>query len=450
MCIIDDLLLIKPFLCYEDRRNVISDLFSPIESSINGDVFANPTPRALAALHSNEEKKDERFDVYDYGAIHRLLAENTLDSFRKSDTRPLGNMLLTGATGFLGAHVLHEYIGCYSGVAYCLVRGANGEKRLMNILHYYFSDTFESLFGSRIVVIRGDVTDSDAFAALSDAPIDTVINCAANVKHFSAGTDIHDINVGGVRNAIAFARAKGCRLVQISTVSVGGMAVPGTTPTLDETMLYFGQDLSNQYVSSKFIAERLVLEACLNGLDGKIIRVGNLMARNSDGEFQINFNTNNFLNRLKAYASLGLMTYAQAAAATELAPIDCTANAILRLSSTPTACRIFHAYNDHELFFSDIVEQMNELGLDIALCEEDTFAKAFSAAEANPNRMDILRPLIAYKNSGTDRTLMPVKTTNRYTSQVLLRMGFHWPISSQTYIRQFLLMVQELGIFDCG
>ena len=39
--------------------------------------------------------------------------------------------------------------------------------------------------------------------------------------------------------------------------------------------------------AQKFLAERAVLEAVSSGLDGKVIRVGNLMSRNSDGEFQI-------------------------------------------------------------------------------------------------------------------------------------------------------------------
>jgi hypothetical protein len=40
------------------------------------------------------------------------------------------------------------------------------------------------------------VTSYDTFRALDQQPIDTVFNCAANVKHFSSGTDIEDINVG--------------------------------------------------------------------------------------------------------------------------------------------------------------------------------------------------------------------------------------------------------------
>ena len=52
-------------------------------------------------------------------------------------------------------------------------------------------------------------------------------------------------------------------------------------------------------------AERAVLEAVSSGLDGKVIRVGNLMSRNSDGEFQINFITNGFLRSPRGYEAVG-------------------------------------------------------------------------------------------------------------------------------------------------
>ena len=40
------------------------------------------------------------------------------------------------------------------------------------------------------------------------------------------------------------------------------------------------------------------------GLDAKIMRLGNLMSRATDGEFQMNFNTNNFFRTLWAFAEL--------------------------------------------------------------------------------------------------------------------------------------------------
>ena len=52
------------------------------------------------------------------------------------------------------------------------------------------------------------------------------------------------------------------------------------------TWLWILITLAVAYAGSKFLAERAILEAALDGLDVKIMRVGNLMARDADGEFQ--------------------------------------------------------------------------------------------------------------------------------------------------------------------
>lgn len=71
---------------------------------------------------------------------------------------------------------------------------------------------------------------------------------------------------------------------------------------MKENQLYFGQDLSNKYAHSKFKAEEMILDAIeQDGLDATIVRLGNLMSRQKDGEFQINSSTNAFMRNLKAY-----------------------------------------------------------------------------------------------------------------------------------------------------
>lgn len=185
--------------------------------------------------------------------------------------------------------------------------------RLKTVMFYYFDESFDSLFGKRIIPVEGDVTNPDSLGQLRDKDISTVFNCAANVKHFSKGTDIEDVNIGGAANLAAFCLQTGARLVHVSTMSVGGMSVDGSPAPgthLKENMLYFGQFIGNKYIHSKFLAERLILENIRDrGLNAKIMRVGNLSARNSDGEFQINYSTNTFMGRLKSYRLIGKCTY---------------------------------------------------------------------------------------------------------------------------------------------
>ena len=72
-----------------------------------------------------------------------------------------------------------------------------------------------------------------------------------------------------------------------------------------------GQEVeSNVYVHTKYLAEKRILEMLSeNKLDAKIMRVGNLMSRLEDGEFQMNFRTNNFMNTLRSYSVLAVSRY---------------------------------------------------------------------------------------------------------------------------------------------
>lgn len=419
-----------------------------------GDVFAQKTPRGLAGLLNAHGTPCGEEDQYDYSRFDKLLSGNTLGAFRQGEKRELGSVLLTGATGFLGVHILHEFLEKEQGEIYCLLRSLgnmSAKTRLQAKLFYYFENNYEELFGTRIHVVEGNVTETGWTAALSGKPVGTVINCAALVKHFSSNTDIEDVNVGGVANLIAYCRQSGACLVQISTGSVAGDRVDNVPPKeihLTEQSFYFGQNIDNQYVHSKFMAERLVLEAAAQGLDAKIMRVGNLAARENDGEFQVNFTTNGFMGRLKAYLAVGAFPYSAMNTMVEMAPVDSTAKAILLLAKTPKECCVFHPYNNHYVPLGDIILQMRRMGMQIALTEDAEFEQALKQAKQDPVKARLLTTLLAYENMDESKKVEMVGTDNGYTTQLLYRMGFAWSMTSRAYMDQFLDAIDGLGFFE--
>ena len=426
-----------------------------------GDIFANPTPRQLvkhlmgksADLEASEDI-DVEVSSFDYTDIDNLLQKNILDTNIQSDCRAnsLGNVLLTGATGFLGIHVLRELIDSEAETITCLVRGkdqSDAERRLRNLLFYYFSRRFDDLFGTRLFVVNGDVTSdfTNAITQCHNNAINTVFNCAANVKHFSKGTDIEDVNIGGAKQCVDFCLATGAALVHVSTTSTGGIWIGDNerVPVLNEQSLYFGQKLGNQYMHSKFLADRLILDAVAHkGLRAKIMRVGNLAARSSDGEFQVNFSTNSYMGRIKIFNMLGCCPYEQYDQPTEFSPIDETARAIVLLAHTPDQCTLFHPYNTHTRLLGDVLNGLRKIGTDLRFVETDEFAAIMQQASADPKKAPLLTGLLAYENIG-GRIVPP---SNEYTSQVLLRLGFRWTEPDSVYVGRMLTAISQLGFFD--
>jgi thioester reductase-like protein len=422
------------------------------------DVFKNNTAQKLAKLTSNGDEtdySDPEVTDYDYSAIDALLKQNTLENFRKGERLELGNVLLTGANGYLGIHVLHELIKDQTSnrQIYCLVRHSHGlssEERLKNLLFYYFEDNYKELFGTRLHVIDGDVTNPQSLEAAGK--VDTVINCAAIVKHFSEGTEIEDINIGGLQNCVNYCLKTGAKLVQTSTFSISGQSVngvPSPATNYSEQMLYFGQWLSSKYTHSKFLAERILLEAvATKGLVGKIVRLGNLAPRAVDGEFQINFGSNSAMGRLHIFQMLGVCSYSQAMGQMEFSPIDEVAQALLLLATTPKECTVFHPFNNHVQLMGDVVREMAiTLNTHIEEVEDEEFQQRLQEAGQDPEKAQILQSMLAYNASGKD-VLTGFAKYNPYTCNVLARLGFHWNSTSWDYVRQFIQAIASLDFFE--
>jgi amino acid adenylation domain-containing protein len=420
------------------------------------DVFDNPSPRQLARFVTGEVVEDSHDEVsdYDYTAINNLLQRNTLKNFLSGERRQLGNVLLTGATGYLGIHILRELIDSDAETIYCLVRGKTAEKaenRLRTLLYYYFGKSFKELFGERLQIILGDVTeDLTEKCSIFNVQFSTLFNCAAIVKHFSEGTEIEDVNIGGAQRCVEYCIKTGARLIHISTASTRGIWTgEPKDDVFTEQELYIGQYLNNKYIYSKFMAERLILEAiALHGLDAKIMRVGNLAARSTDGEFQANFSTNSFMGRIRVFNMLGCCSYAMAASKVEFSPINEVSRAIVCLATTPKACTVFHPYNNHVQFLGDVLNGLSAVGEGVRFVELEAFNEAMNRAKDDPQKASQLASLLAYADAAHGQRVTDVTRNNDYTTQVLLRLGSSFSPTSWDYVERMLTAIGGFGFFE--
>ncbi|MCF0172556.1 MAG: AMP-binding protein, partial [Bacteroidales bacterium] len=442
------------------------------------DLFDNPTPQRLAAFLSanavsdaddaaqssdaGKDKDNGMIDLedYNYYRINKLLRNNTLESFVSGVRLPLNDVVLFGANGYLGIHILEQLLDEYTGRVYCVIRAKDDEEAMLRLssLYFYYHSKLLQDYAERICVVAGSITDKPSFGRLDakleemgsarDASV-TVINCAANVKHFSAGTDIEDVNYYGCLNVLEFCKAHGYRFVQTSTMSVSGlvdMKNRVVVPDYTEQELFFGQDYTaSKYIYSKLLSERATLEAGADGLTVKIMRLGNLSPRSSDGEFQISPRTNSFMRQFKGYAVAGAYPWDVCLADDHCAPIDDTARTVLLLAQTPKECVVFHNFNNHNILIGDVIKAMCRCGINLKGMELEEFTDYVKTLDEETVDL-VMTNVVAYKTGASSMVTPNIR--NSYTHQVLLRMGFTWSDTGDLYMEKFVKGLKGLDFFS--
>lgn len=418
------------------------------------DIFAHPSPRDLAEFlqgNKTETKKEDK----------PLEKDTERESLKYNDIqyvddikleRDLGKVLLAGATGFLGIHLFKELLDQKRHMTILVrAKGIDPVERMKGLLMYYFDSPLDEEFDKYVKVVNADITSDNLLEELKGCEFDTIINAAAIVKHFANDDSIERVNYGGVLNLIEVAKAHKARLIHVSTVSVAGENIDHKFPSnflMKENQLYFGQDLSNKYANSKFKAEEALLDAYeKDGLDVKIIRVGNLMSRQKDGEFQINSVTNNFMRSLKGYKVLGEFPISSLDQYTDFSPIDETAKTILLLGQVPKKFTVFHSFNSHTVQMGDVIDAMDLAGLHMDKVNDKEFNESIKEAMMDAKKSVIVSTLLNY-NSSDNLSHEFIQGDPAFTVKALYRLGYRWPITDFDYLIRAIKSLDSLGFFQ--
>ncbi len=465
-------------------------------------IFDYPTVRQLCGHMEAGDEEKIRYEAADFDKYRSLLEENVIDESFVPEKKSLGNVLLTGATGFLGAHVLDRLLQEETGKVYCLVRGgetADGKARLRDILRYYFGDRYEAEFADgldeeaieksganhmeeldlectkgsdtgpvaekaagvesgpkqsrRIIPIVGDI-ESDSLARDMPRDVQTVIHTAASVKHYGSYAYFHRVNAEGTEHVINYAKSVGARLLHISTLSVSGNSLAeefavyrwSEEKFFGESCLYIGQPLDNVYVHSKFEAERAVFDAMLTGLDAKVIRVGNLTSRASDYRFQPNYSQNAFLTRFKAILEFGLFPDYLMHLYSEFSPIDLTAEGIVRIAQYAGKQTVIHLNSNRPIYFDRFVKVVHELGISMGVVEGTAFYQALRGTLREKGTEYMFE---AFRNDMDEQGQLVydsnIHIENDFTVWFLKKVGFEWNEIDLEYIQGYIKYFRGLG-----
>ncbi|MBR8835476.1 MAG: amino acid adenylation domain-containing protein [Stigonema ocellatum SAG 48.90 = DSM 106950] len=306
-------------------------------------LFEKPTVEGLAqsiqTLH--QEGISAITSVIDFKAEAVLPPEIFPQGTPIDDLNEPRHIFLTGATGFVGAFLLHELLEQTQAKIYCLVRSPNeneGAKRLQKTLEQYL--LWNPNQSSKIIPTIGDLEQpllglsAEQFERLA-LQIDTIYHNGAQVNFAKPYSTIKAANVGGTQEVLRLACMG--KVKPVHYISTGGIYGPisyftGIEVIKEEDDIDIAEDylcMDIGYTQSKWVAEKIVHIAKSRKLPVSIYRLGLVMGDTRTGIG----NTADYVSRMiKGCIQLG--SYPNLVAQKqELVSVDFVTKAIVHLSN---------------------------------------------------------------------------------------------------------------------
>ncbi|PSB11065.1 non-ribosomal peptide synthetase [Pleurocapsa sp. CCALA 161] len=275
-------------------------------------------------------------------------------------------ILLTGATGFLGAFLLYELLQQTEAEIYCLVRCSNfeaGKQKLRDSLESYY--LWDESLSSRIIPLPGDLSkpllglEATQFQEIA-SKIDAIYHNGAWVHHIYPYSILKATNVLGTQEVLRLAsqiKVKPVHFISSSSV-FSSQAHSGVKLIREQDELNDRLIPEDGYSQTKWVAEKLVTIAGERGIPVSIYRPSRISGHSQTGVF----NQNDFLSKL-ILGCIQLEAAPDEDIKENIVPVDYVSKAIVRLSSKKTSLgKAFHLVNSQTLHSNMLIEQIRSLG----------------------------------------------------------------------------------------
>ncbi len=336
-------------------------------------------------------------------------------------TRDARRLLLTGATGFLGAHLLRTLLDETETTVHCLVRPGAGdglERVRRNLAAYQLWSESDA---ARVRVVHGDLRrprlglDARDFHELA-GEVDAIVHAAADVNWVHSYASLRDANVLGTRELLRLAcdgTPKPLHFVSSTSVCHSTIGPKSVDENAD---VFVGVDgLWLGYAQTKCVAESLVREAGARGLPVTIVRPSLITGDASrGGRSNVDDLTSRFIAgciRMRAAPDLDWRM--------DCVPVDDASRAIVRLVlAHEGGTRTHHVASARPRHWRECALWMRLRGYDVALLPYAEWADMLRATEDVSHPLYALRSFFLRRVSGERELTLPELFEESRRSQV--------------------------------
>ncbi|MFI9400871.1 amino acid adenylation domain-containing protein [Nocardia sp. NPDC052316] len=330
-------------------------------------MFDTPTVAGLAERLESGRDGGATWTAADLEADTRL--DDTIRTTAEPRTRP-HTILLTGATGFLGAFLLAALLERTDYQVYCLVRAdddAAARRRIEACCARYGLDAPTA---NRVTAIAGDLAlprlalSPTRYQQLADT-VDVIVHNGARVHHFEPYAQLRPANVEGTERILRLAATGTTKPVHFISSIDTAFAADGNPPILRADRRVAATSLPhNGYVASKWVAEGLVYAAAHRGVPVTVYRPGRIGGHSVTG---VCGPDDAFWSLIRAMVVLEAVPDESYAASTlDLVPVDWVAAVVTHLVAHPTTASTYHLTSRRPLTFDTVIDALRARGYPIA------------------------------------------------------------------------------------
>ncbi|MFI9379984.1 beta-ketoacyl synthase N-terminal-like domain-containing protein [Kutzneria sp. NPDC052558] len=296
------------------------------------------------------------------------------------------DLLLTGATGFLGAFVLAELLASTTGRVYCLVRADDEAAALERLAASAAKFRLPAPDPERVHPVPGDLRDIAKIGpSFRDGELETrvghVVHCAARVVFTERYRTLREDNVVPMADLLAWCRSSG--IADFSHVST--LTATARPAGSDRVLEIRDQGLApgiGGYGTTKWVCERLLDRADEEGLRVRVFRPGLIMSAASGAASDTD------LIYFVLASGIAVGAHPTDDRWQDMAPVDVVAKAVAQLAvGQGSVGRAYHLIGQQRVSVRDLFAMLAEAGLPtrpVSLAEWQELVRAKGIATGNP------------------------------------------------------------------